>query len=122
MWIFQESFLEEAIFSPVYVLAPLSRSDNWTCAILYLGFLFYWICLHVCFCANTMLFLLQWLCSITWNLVLWYLRYCFFLVIITFTNQGILILPYKFWISFFRSCKEWHWWWLHQIHRLLSVE
>jgi hypothetical protein len=40
-----------------------------------LDLLFWYICLPVWFCANTMLNLLLWLCNIVWSQVLWCLQY-----------------------------------------------
>jgi hypothetical protein len=47
-----------------------------------LGFLLCSIDLHVCFCANTVMFLLLWFCSIVWSLVLWYLQCCSFCLVL----------------------------------------
>jgi hypothetical protein len=61
-------------------LCQKSGGESWVN--LYPGLLFFFIGLHVCFCANTVLFLLLWFCSIVWSEMLWYFQHCSFLLII----------------------------------------
>jgi hypothetical protein len=63
------------LFSNICFSFLCQKSDGCTYVDSCLGFLFYSIGLCVCFCANTMLFLLWWLCSIVWSQVLWYLQH-----------------------------------------------
>jgi hypothetical protein len=57
------SFLHHVFWDPLSVV--------YKCVDLCLDLIFWSIGLLVCFCANTMLFLLLWLCSIVWSQVLW---------------------------------------------------
>jgi hypothetical protein len=51
------------------------RSVSYSWVGLCLDLLFSSIGLYVCFCGNTMLFLLLWLWSIVWSWILWYLQH-----------------------------------------------
>jgi hypothetical protein len=66
------SFLHHRLLAPFQTLGRCSCMDS--CP----GPLFCSTGLHICFCANTVLFLLLWLCLIVWSQVLWYLQRCSF--------------------------------------------
>jgi hypothetical protein len=66
------SFLHHLFLHLCQRLGECSHIDSCLCP------LFCSTGLHVSFCASTVLFLLLWLCSIGWSLVLWYLQHCCF--------------------------------------------
>jgi hypothetical protein len=70
---FPAMFLKEAIFCQFVFWVLGQNSVYCSCRDLCLGLVFWAIDLCVCFCANTMLFLFLWLCTIVWNQVLLYL-------------------------------------------------
>jgi hypothetical protein len=84
----------DCLFSKVTFWYLCQKWDNWSCMGLFLDLLFYSIDQCVCFCANTMLFLLLWLCHIisfrycdTSSIVL-FNKYCF-------GHSESFTLPYK---------------------------
>jgi hypothetical protein len=70
--------LKRLSFSIIYFWHLFHKWGEYCCVDSYLGLLFCSTSLHVCFCANTMLFLLLLLCNIVWNWVLWYFLHCSF--------------------------------------------
>jgi hypothetical protein len=72
---FLSKFVEESVLSSLYVFGTFVKSQE-GCKDSYLHLLFYSTCLHVCFCASAMLFLLLYLYSIVWSQILWYLLHC----------------------------------------------
>jgi hypothetical protein len=65
------------------------RSFGCRCMFLCLALLFWSIGLPVCFCANTMLFVLLWIFNRVWSWVLWCLQHWVFLRI-ALAIQGLL--------------------------------
>jgi hypothetical protein len=80
----------------------LCQKIRWvSCVDSYLGFLFCYTGLHVCFCASNMLFyMLLWVCSIVWSQVLWYLHCSFcldYLLSFVLPNEFRLITQSLWW-------------------------
>jgi hypothetical protein len=112
------TFVEEAIFSPLYVLGTFVKNQvgiKHGCISLHMGLIFCFIALHFSFCASTMLFILQWLYSIVWGWILWYLCCCsfcwvlpcIFMVFCASIWTLELIFQFLWWISLE------FWWGLH---------
>jgi hypothetical protein len=74
--VFPAPFVEKGAFSLTRFWHLCQESGGSSYMDLFLGLLFYFVGLCVCFCASTMWSLLLWLCSITWSQVLWYLQHC----------------------------------------------
>jgi hypothetical protein len=111
MWIssFPNSiFWRGCLFSIVCFGLLFWRSVGYRCVGLCLDLLFWSIGLSVCFCANTMLFLLLWLCSIVW------VGYCDASSIGLFAQNCFgysrsFVFPYVFHDCFFYFCAECCW-------------
>jgi hypothetical protein len=84
------------------------ESEGSSCSGLFLGSLFYFIGLWLCFCVNTRLFLLPYLCSKIWNQVLWYPQDCSFHSD-CFDFSVSFVPPCEFFDIFFYFCEEYHW-------------
>jgi hypothetical protein len=63
------------LFSIVYFWSLCQKTGGYSCVDWYPAPLVCSTGLHVCFCANTMLFLLLLLCNIVWSQVLWYYHF-----------------------------------------------
>jgi hypothetical protein len=114
------------IFSNVCFWFLCQKSDGCSWVSLFLSLLLYCIGLPSktkCFCSITMIFLLLWLCSITWSQVLWYLHHfsfpsrSFWLFRICYSSIWIFKLIFLF---LWRMTLEF-WWRLHWICTLLLV-
>jgi hypothetical protein len=91
------------------------KSVDYRCMGLCLDLLFWSIGLPVCFRANTMLFLLLWICSIVWSRVLWCLQhwifcsellwlfgvFCVFICI----SQLFFLMSLEFWQGLHWTCR-----------------
>jgi hypothetical protein len=112
-------FLRGCLFSIMCFELLCQRSVGYRYMGLCLDLLFWPIGLPVCFCANTTLFLLLWLCSIVWigcllniwspllNFIKWLFSFkAWFLKIWWITLIGFLILNYLciFWMSLIAAC------------------
>jgi hypothetical protein len=88
------------LFPIIYFENFCQKSGGHSCMDLYPGFLFCSTSYHVCFCGNSMLFLLQYLCSIVWSRVLWYLQHCSFLLSIGLAIHNLLCFQMNFKVVF----------------------
>jgi hypothetical protein len=61
--VFPATFVEEAVFSPLYVFGTFVKNQVDVAAWIH-TLVFYSTGLHISICATTMLFLLLWLCSL----------------------------------------------------------
>jgi hypothetical protein len=93
-------------FSLICLGLICQKSVGCRCVGLCFGLLFWSLGLTVCFCANTMLFLLLCLCCIVWSWVLWCLQALDFLLRIALAIQGLLCFCMYFKIEFYISMQS----------------
>jgi hypothetical protein len=95
--VFPETFVKAAVFSST-CFGYLCEKSGGCCWVLFCS-----IDLYVCFCANTTLFSLLWLCSIGWSRVLRYLHCCCFLLRITLAIHTLLCFQMNIRVGFSMS-------------------
>jgi hypothetical protein len=72
----------------------------------YLGLLFCYICLHICFCTSTVLFSLLWLCRIIWSGIM--VQHCSFCSVLP--NLHICVCASTVLFSLLQLCTiVWSW-------------